>query len=49
MDLARQRELFSDVLDELEMDPDLTNQILEVTVEGDEADITIKRHEYPAE
>lgn len=46
MDLALQRELFSEVLDELDSDADLTNQILEVTLE-DEASIQIERYKYP--
>ena len=49
MDLALQRELFSEVLDELETDGDLTNQILEVTLEDSEAGIQIERYGYPAE
>ena len=49
MDLALQRELFSEVLDELATDGDLTNQILEVTLEDDEAGIQIDRYRYPAE
>lgn len=48
MDLALQRELFSEVLDELDTDADLTNQILEVTLEDDEAGIQIERYRYPA-
>lgn len=49
MDLALQKELFSEVLDELDTDGDLTNQILEVTLEDDEAGIQIDRYRYPAE
>jgi hypothetical protein len=49
MDLALQRELFSEVLDELDTDADLTNQILEVTLEDSEAGIQIERYKYPAE
>ena len=49
MDLALQRELFSEVLDELDTDGDLNNQILEVTLEDDEAGIQIERYSYPAE
>lgn len=49
MDLALQRELFSEVLDELDADRDLTNQILEVTLEEDEAGIQIERYMCPAE
>ena len=47
MDLALQRELFSEVLDELDVDADLTNQILEVTLEGDEAGIQVVRYSHP--
>jgi hypothetical protein len=49
MDLALQRELFSEVLDELDTDADLTNQILEVTLEDGEAGIQIERYKYPAD
>ena len=49
MDLALQRELFSEVLDELDTDADLTNQILEVTLEDSEARIQIERYKYPAD
>ncbi len=49
MDLALQRELFSEVLDELDTDGDLTNQILEVTLEDSEAGIRIERYMCPAE
>jgi len=49
MDLALQRELFSEVLDELDTDADLTNQILEVTLEDSEAGIQIERYRCPAE
>jgi len=49
MDLALQKELFSEVLDQLDTDGDLTNQILEVTLEDDEAGIQIDRYRYPAE
>lgn len=49
MDLALQKELFSEVLDELDTDGDLTNQILEVTLEEDEAGIQIDRYRYPDE
>jgi len=49
MDLALQRELFSEVLDELDTDGDLTNQILEVTLEDSEAGIQIERYRCPAE
>jgi Domain of unknown function (DUF5615) len=49
MDLVLQRELFSEVLDELDTDSDLTNQILEITLEDDEAGIQIDRYTYPPE
>ena len=42
MDLALQKELFSEVLNELDTGGDLTNQILEVTLEDDEAGIQIE-------
>lgn len=49
MDLALQRELFSEVLDELDSTPDLTNQILEVTLDHDEAGFLIERYRYPTD
>jgi len=49
MDVALQRELFSEVADELDTDADPTNQILEVTLEDNEATIQIERYRYPAE
>jgi hypothetical protein len=49
MDLAIQRELFSEVLDELETRPDLTNQIPEVTLEDDEAGIEIDQYAFSPE
>jgi hypothetical protein len=48
-DLALRRELFSEVLDELDTDADPTDQILEVTLENSEAGIQIERYGYPAE
>lgn len=48
MNLALQRELFSEALDELDRDGDLTNQILEVTFEDDESDIEIVRYSHPS-
>jgi hypothetical protein len=48
MDLALQRELFSAALEELDTDPDLTNQVLEVTLEDGEAGIQIERYAFPA-
>ncbi|MGH9342198.1 MAG: DUF5615 family PIN-like protein [Terriglobia bacterium] len=47
MDLALQRELFSEVLAELDVDGDLTNQILEVTLEDSEVGIQIVRYSHP--
>lgn len=49
MDLALQRELFAEVLDELDTDGDLTNQILEVTLEDGEAAIQVERYGCPAD
>jgi hypothetical protein len=49
MDLALQKELFSEVLEELDTNGDLTNQILEVTLEDSKAGIQIERYGYPAE
>ena len=48
MDLALQRELFSEALDELDVNADLTNQILEVTLEESEAGIQIVRYSHPS-
>jgi hypothetical protein len=47
MDLALQRELFSEALDELAVNGDLTNQILEVTLEESEVGIQIVRYSHP--
>jgi hypothetical protein len=47
MDLTLQRELFSEALDELDVDGDLTNQILEVTLEDSEAGIQVVRYCHP--
>lgn len=49
MDLALHREFFSEVLDELDTDGDLTNQILEVTFENNEAGIQTERYGYSPE
>jgi hypothetical protein len=49
MGLTLQRELFSEVLDELDTDADLTNQILEVTLENSEGGIQIEPYGYPSE
>ena len=47
MDLTLQRELFVEALNELDADGDLTNQILEVTLEENEAGIQIMRYSLP--
>lgn len=47
MDLALQRELFSEALDELDADGYLTNQVLEVTLEDSEVGIQIVRYGHP--
>lgn len=49
MDLALQKELFAEVLDELDTDGDMTNQILEVTLEDGEAAIRVERYGCPAD
>lgn len=47
IDLAMQRELFSEALDELDVNGDLTNQILEVTLEDSEVGIQVVRYSHP--
>ncbi len=47
MDLALQKELFSEALDELDVNGDLTNQVLEVTLEENETSIQIERYSHP--
>jgi hypothetical protein len=47
MDLALQRELFSEALCELDVDGNLTSQILEVTLEDSEVGIQIMRYSHP--
>ncbi len=42
MDLALQLELFEVALVELRMRPDLTNEVLEISLEDDGADITVR-------
>jgi hypothetical protein len=49
MDLDLQRLLFDFVLEELEQIPDLTNQILEVTVNELDGSVDILRYELPAD
>lgn len=45
MDLDMQLELFEQALDELEADPDLINQVLEITCEEDA--LTVRRYSLP--
>jgi Domain of unknown function (DUF5615) len=47
MDLALQLELFSEALDELDLDGDLTNQVLEVTGPDADAAIEVIRYKLP--
>jgi hypothetical protein len=48
-DIDTQLELFEIALGELDCDPDLVNQVLEVTLEsGDDTQITIRRYSLPA-
>lgn len=48
-DLETQLELFQIALEELARDPDLVNQVLEVTLEaGHDAEITVRRYALPA-
>lgn len=49
MDLALQSELFREVLNQLDLDGDLTNQVLEVTCSDDEATVDIIRYHMPKE
>jgi hypothetical protein len=47
MDLSLQRELFLDVLDELDRDDDLTNQVVEVSLNDAEDEIDLIRYRMP--
>jgi hypothetical protein len=47
VDLNWQRRLFEEVLDELERSGDLTNQVLEITLDDDKAAIDLIRYEMP--
>jgi len=47
MDLRLQKELFDRALDELERDADLLNQVLEITLTDDSAEIEISRYDMP--
>ena len=49
MNLELQRFLFGFVLDELDQQPDLTNQILEVSIDESGESVDILRYELPAE
>jgi hypothetical protein len=49
MDLERQRLLFGYVLEELDQQPDLTNEVLEVSIDELGASVEIVRYELPAE
>jgi hypothetical protein len=46
--LSLQRELFLEVLDELDRDSDLTNQVIEVDVNEVEDEIDLIRYRMPA-
>lgn len=49
MDLELQRHLFGFVLEELDREPDLTNQVLEITVDERDESVDIIRYELPAD
>jgi hypothetical protein len=48
MNLAMQRRLFAEVLDELDETPDLTNQVLEVSLSEDANAAEILRYSFPS-
>jgi hypothetical protein len=48
MDLEWQRRLFEEALDELDGSGDLTNQVLEVTLDDDKTAIDLVRYEMPS-
>lgn len=48
MDLEWHRQLFEEVLDELDRNSDLTNQVLEATLDDDTAAIDLVRYEMPS-
>jgi hypothetical protein len=48
VDLDFQRRLFEEVLDELDRSDDLTNQVLEVTLDDDKAAIDLVRYDMPS-
>lgn len=47
MDLDWHRRLFDEALEELDRDGDLTNQVLEITLEDDESGIDVVRYQMP--
>jgi len=47
MNLALQHELFLEVLDELDVDGDLTNQVMEVSLNGTEDEVEVIRYYIP--
>ena len=49
MDLELQRLLFGFVLEELDQHPDLTNQVLEVSIDESGENVDIVRYELPAD
>jgi hypothetical protein len=49
MDLELQRLLFQFVLEELDHQPDLTNQVLEVAIDESGERVDIVRYEFPAD
>ena len=49
MDLDMQIELFEQALLELDADPDLVNQVLEITLDDDDDDLRVLRYALPAE
>jgi hypothetical protein len=49
MDLELQRRLFGVVLEDLDEEPDLTNQVLEITIDASGQSVDILRYELPAE
>ena len=49
MDLELQRLLFTFILEELDVQPDLTNQILEVAIDDPGEKVEIVRYEFPVQ
>jgi hypothetical protein len=48
MDLGRQRELFEVALDELHTNLNMTNQVLEISLENTGNELVILRYELPS-